>query len=288
MPHVPALAALSMAGLLALAAVPASAQPDSAACKRERAVTETKMKQSLALVTAANSQSPKERCSTYFKAQEMVTEIRGGVERCEPDATHASALRNVDDVDAELSKTVNRLCPPSPGMIRINAIFIKRIGANELPVGIASVHGCETLPRTVFINEPFDNGRIMLAGCKGKDDASPQESTARNAAPKALADEQVAVYLAFDSTGRGAKRLTFPILLADGRESTTDLLPSTATSPQSRDRLAGNWAPAQDGVCRIHAEWKISGTRPALVLWQELADCTKPGPPAFKTILDRR
>jgi len=288
MPHRPARAAFPIAGLLVVAAVPAFAQPGTAACKRELAATQTKMKQSLALVTAANGMSPKERCSTYFKSQEIITEIRGGFERCEPDATHASALRNVDDVDDELSKTVNRLCPPSPGMLRIKAIFIKRIGANELPKGIAALHGCETLPRTVFINEPFDNGRIMLAGCKGKDDANAQDAAARNAAPKALSDEQVAVYLTLDSNGRGARRLTLPILLADGREGTTDLIPAQSASPQARDRLAGNWAPAQDGVCRIHAEWKVTGGKPALALWQELADCTKAGPPAFKTILDRR
>ncbi len=287
MPHRPALAALTLAGLLVLT-LPAFAQPNTAACKRELAVTQTRMKQSLSLVGAAREMSQKERCSAYFRAQEMVTEIRGGIERCEPDASHASALRDVDEVDSELGKTVNRLCPPSPGMIRINAIFIKRIGASELPRGIAAVHGCETLPRTIFVNEPFENGRIMLAGCKGNETASAQDSAARNAAPKALADEQVAVYLALDSTGRGARRLTLPILLADGREATTDLLPSQGASPQSRDRLAGNWAPAQDGVCRIHAEWKIAAGKPTLVLWQELADCSKPGPPAFKTILDRR
>lgn len=287
MPHRPALAA-ALAGLLIVAAFPAFAQPGAAACKRERAAAQTKMKQSLALVTAANSMAPKERCASYFKAQEMVAEIRGGVERCEPDATHASALRNVDEIDDELNKTVNRHCPPSPGMFRINAIFIKRIAAGELPKGIAAVHRCETSPRTLFINEPFDNGRIMLAGCKGKDDASPQDAAARNAASKALADEQAAVYLALDSSGRGARRLTLPILLADGREGMTDLIPAQGASPQARDRLAGNWAPAQDGVCRIHAEWKVSAGKANLVLWQELADCATPGPPKFKTVLDRR
>jgi hypothetical protein len=139
-----------------------------------------------------------------------------------------------------------------------------------------------------FIDEPFENGRIMLAGCNGKENASAQDQVARNVSAKALADEQTAIYLAMDSSGRGARRLTLPILLADGREAVTDLVPAAGTSPQARNRLAGNWAPAQDGVCRIHAEWKITGGRPDLVLWQELADCSKPGPPAFKTILDRR
>jgi hypothetical protein len=285
MPHRPALAIFIAAMLAAHAA---QAQPGSAACKRELAVTHAKMKQSLALVTAAVDMASKERCASYFKAQELVREIRTGFERCEPDASHAQALRNVDDVDAGLSQSINRHCPPSPGMIRINAIFIKRIGAKELPKGLAAVHSCDAPARMSFIDEPFDNGRIMLAGCNGQENASEQDQAARNVAAKALAGEQAAVYLALDSTGRGAQRLTLPILLADGREATTDLIPAQGASPQARDRLAGNWAPAKDGVCRIHAEWKVAGGKADLVLWQELADCSKSGPPAFKTILDKR
>lgn len=288
MPLRPALAALPLIGLFMVAAQPAAAQPGTPACKRELALTEKKMAQSLALVTAAATMAPAQRCPSYFKAQEIVTQIRGGVERCEPDVSHADALRNVDEVDAELAKTVNRLCPPKSGMIRMNMIFIKRVGASEFPKGIAALHRCETLPRALLVDEPFDDGRIMLAGCAGKDDASAQDQAARNMAGKALADEQAAVYLARDSSGRGAQRLTLPILLADGRESATDLIPAPGALPQSRDRLAGNWAPAQDGVCRIHAEWTFPAGKPKLVLWQELADCTKSGPPEFKTILDRR
>jgi hypothetical protein len=285
MPHRPAFAAFIIA---MLAAVPAHAQPGSAACKRELAVTHAKMKQSLALVTAAVDRAPKERCTSYFKAQDLVTEIRTGFERCEPDKSHAQALRDVDEVDDALGQSVNRHCPPSPGMIRINAIFIKRIAARELPKGLAAKHSCDAPARMSFIDEPFDNGRIMLAGCNGQENASEQDQAARNLSAKALADEQAAVYLALDSSGRGARRLTLPILLADGREATTDLIPVGGTSPQARDRLAGNWAPAKDGVCRIHAEWKVTDGKPALVLWQELADCSKPGKPEFKTILDRR
>jgi hypothetical protein len=287
MPNRSALAVFVIAGF-AMAADPIAAAPGSAACKRDLAVVQTKMKQSLALVTAANSLGPKERCTNYFRAQEMVTEIRTGLERCEPDDSHASAIRNADDVDAGLTKAINSHCPPTAGMIRINAIFVKRIDAKELPKGVAALHSCEAMPRMKFINEPFENGRIMLAGCKGNDNASAQDSAARNASPSALADEQSAVYLTLDSDGRGAKRVSLPILLPDGREGSVDLLPAQGASPQSRDRLAGNWAPAQDGVCRIHAEWKFPNGKPTLILWQELADCTKSGPPAFKTIIDKR
>lgn len=286
MPLRPALAAFVI--LAIFAADPAQAQPGTAACKRELTATNAKMKQSLQLVTDARRMAPKERCAAYFKAQELVTDIRTGFERCEPDASHAHALANVDEVEAELDKTVNRVCPPSPGMIRINAIYIKRLDAKDLPKGLQPAHTCATSPRMSFIDEPFVNGRIMLAGCDGKDNASAQEQAARNVAPAALAAEQAAVYLAMDSSGRGARRLTLPILTPDGREATTDLIPAAGTSPQSRDRLAGNWAPAKDGVCRIHAEWKIAGGKANLVLWQELAECIPGTPPAFKTILDRR
>jgi hypothetical protein len=285
MPHRPALAVFF---ILAIAMCPATAQPGTAACKRELTATNAKMKQSLQLVTDARSMAPKERCAAYFKAQELVTDIRTGFERCEPDASHAHALRNVDEVEAELDKTVNRVCPPSPGMIRINAIYIKRLDAKDLPKGLRPAHTCATSPRMSFIDEPFVNGRVMIAGCDGKDNASAQDQAARNVSPAALAAEQAAVYLAMDSSGRGARRLTLPILLADGREATTDLIPAAGTSPQSRDRLAGNWAPAKDGVCRIHAEWKIADGKANLILWQELAECIPGTPPAFKTILDRR
>lgn len=284
----PQRSALTVFIFAMLAAWPAAAQPGSAACKRELVETNKKMEHSLALVSTAVKLAPKERCPTYFKAQELVSEIRRGFERCAPDANHAGALRNADDVDDALTKSINRDCPPANGMIRINAIFVKRVAPKDLPKGLATLHRCETTDRVRFVDEPFDNGRIMLAGCTGTENANAQIQAARNASGKALSEEQSAIYLAMDSTGRGAKRLALPILTADGRETTTDLVPAQGTSPQSRDRIAGNWAPAQDGVCRIHAEWKVTNGKPALVLWQELADCSKSGPPAFKTILDKR
>jgi len=287
MPHRPALAGLVLIGAV-LADAPAIAAPGSAACKRELAAVQVKMNQSLALIADAMKLAPKERCTSFFRAQEMVSEIRTGFERCAPDDNHARAISNADEVDAALTKRINQHCPPTAGMIRINAIFVKRIDAKELPKGLAALHSCESLPRMKFINEPFENGRIMLAGCKGNDHANAQDAAARNASPAALADEQSAIYLTLDSDGRGAKRVSLPILLPDGREGTTDLLPASGASPQSRDRLAGNWAPAQEGVCRIHAEWKFPDGKPSLILWQEVADCAKSGPPAFKTILDKR
>jgi hypothetical protein len=58
--------------------------------------------------------------------------------------------------------------------------------------------------------------------------------------------------------------------------------------PTGLDSVVANWAPADPAICRVHAEWHVKARKAELVLWQELADCKAPGPPAFKTIVDRR
>ena len=108
MPHRPALAALF---ILALLAAPAAAQPGTPACKRELADAQKKMDQSLALVSTTVKMAPKDRCPNYFKAQELVSEIRRNFERCAPDAEHARALRNADDVEDALDTVDQQALP---------------------------------------------------------------------------------------------------------------------------------------------------------------------------------
>lgn len=281
---------ITLAAVLNLASTtPALAQPGTPACKRELAANQKRMQQSLLIVKTAANAPLKLKCDAFYKHLDLVSQMRESFGRCEPDATHAATLRDVDDVIDETGRTIDKLCPPSPGMSRVNAYFINRVAQENLPKAIRAAHRCETPPRMTFINEPFENGRIMLLGCMGQDNATEAESRARNASAKALADEQVALYLTLDSTGRGAKRLALPVRMPDGQEADIDLLPSSGTSPQGRDRIIGNWAPADSSVCRIHAEWNVIGGKAKLVLWQEVVDCSKRGGALeFRTILDRR
>jgi hypothetical protein len=99
-----------------------------------------------------------------------------------------------------------------------------------------------------------------LAGCAGRSDASAEERQA----------------------------LRFPIFAADGNQLMIDTLPQQGTMPTGLDTVVANWAPADPAICRVHAEWHVTERKAELVLWQELADCKAPGPPAFKTIVDRR
>jgi hypothetical protein len=272
----------------AVDATPASAQPGTPACKRELADNRKRMQLSLQLVTDAVRSPPAERCPAFFRHQDLVTQMRESFARCEPDVSHAATLRNVDEVLDETSKAIDRDCPPSPGMTRINAVFINRIERDKLPKALAAAHRCDAPQRMRIVNEPFESGRIVMLGCKGIDAATEKDSAARNASAKALADEHYAIYLTRDSSGRGASRLKLPVRLADGREADVETVPASGTSPQGRNRIVGNWAPADSSVCRIHAEWTVAAGKAALVLWQEVVDCSKPGAVDFRTILDRR
>jgi hypothetical protein len=53
------------------------------------------------------------------------------------------------------------------------------------------------------------------------------------------------------------------------------------------DQISSYWEPAKDGVCRVHAVWRVAEGKARLVLWQEATDCSK-GTGDFKTVLDRR
>ncbi len=191
-------------------------------------------------------------------------------------------------ISGQVRKKYNEVCPPRPGMVRVNMVSSKHIAPRELLKPLAAVHTCAAEPVMKFMNEPFDGGRIMLAGCKGRDDVSADEVRHLNASAQTLAKEQVVVYLALDSTGRGAVPLSFPILTADGNQISVDTLPEQGTIPMSRNTIAANWAPADPAICRIHAEWRVTDRKARLVLWQELAECKTDEKPEFKTVLDRR
>ena len=164
---------------------------------------------------------------------------------------------------------------------------VQRIAPRELPPQLAATHQCDTDPTISFMNEPFDGGRIMLAGCQGRADVSAEERSGLNASVAALAGEQMRVYLTLDSTGRGATRLWFPVFAGDGNQTKVGTLPQSGTMPTGRNTVVANWAPADPAVCRVHAEWRVKERKAELVLWQELADC-KASPQPFKTIVDRR
>jgi hypothetical protein len=137
------------------------------------------------------------------------------------------------------------------------------------------------------VNERFDLGRLVMLGCPG--DANPSEAQikARNTKADLLRKEQAALYVTRDKDGDDPRRLSFPILNADGQEATTDLLLAERSHVGNKlDLIESYWEPAKEGVCRIHAVWRVADAKARLILWQEAADCSK-GVGDMKTVLER-
>ncbi len=190
----------------------------------------------------------------------------------------------IEAIDAAFKKW----CPPRPGMIRVRMIDVRRITREQLPKPLAAVHRCDDGPM-YSINERFDLGRLIMLGCPGNPNPSAEEMKKRNARAEVLQKEQAYVYLTRDKDGNAPKRLSFPILGPDGRETSTDLVAAGRTSPgDRRDEISAYWEPAKEGVCRVHALWRVADGKAHLVLWREAADCSQGNKTEFKVMLDRR
>lgn len=81
-----------------------------------------------------------------------------------------------------------------------------------------------------------------------------------------LRKEQAYVYLTRDRDGDDPRRLMFPILDANERETTTDLLVAERVFIGDKPNLISMfWDPAKPGVCRVHATWRVSDGEAELV-----------------------
>ena len=261
-------------------------EPGGAACKRELQVAQKKMQELLALVGSVQSAPVQQKCQGYSRHIELANEIRESFARCELPDARARAVRNADEVIDATQAAYEKWCPPRPGMIRVRMIAVKRITRDQLPRPLAAVHRC-TIGPMYSINERFDLGRLVILGCPGNPSATADDEKARNARADLLQKEQAAVYITRDMDGNDPHRLNFPILGADGTETTTDLLFAGRASPGEKlDEISAYWETAKDGACRVHAVWRVTDGKAALVLWQEAPTCSNK--PEFKTILDRR
>ena len=80
-----------------------------------------------------------------------------------------------------------------------------------------------------------------------------------------LQKEQARLYLTRDKEGDDPQRLTFPIFAADGSETTTDMLFADRVNIGDKlDLISSYWEPAKDGVCRVHAVWRVKDGKAAL------------------------
>ncbi len=280
--------------LVAVCIVPRSAgaiEPDSPACKREMQETRKKMVDQLALIDSVRNAPDAERCKAYSRAFELVDEIRESFARCELPKARTEAVRDADEVYDASQKAYERACPPRPGMVRVHVTNVEHVTRDKLPKPLASIHSCagDGTAGMLYANMRFDLGRLIMLGCPGNPNPAEAEMKARNARAELLKDEQAAIYLTRDRDGDDPRRLTFPILKADGSEGVTDMLFGSRTFVGDRlDRISSFWEPAKEGVCRINAVWQVTEGKAKLVLWREATDCGAGSKTEFKIVLDRR
>jgi len=272
---------------LAMIASPASAaEPGSPACRRELAATQNKMQESVALLNGVRDAPAAQKCEAYSRHIGLAGEIRESFARCRPAAERAEAVRDADDVIDATRAAYIKWCPPRPGMVRVNMVEVKHVTRDQLPKPLAAVHRCGEGPMYIT-NERFDLGRLFVLGCPGNPNPTPEQAKARNARVELLTKEQAYAYVARDQDGDDPHRLSFPILGVDGRETSVDqLFPERTVPGDRRDEISSYWEPASEGVCRVHAVWRVTDGKANLVLWEEATDCS--GRAQFTAVLDRR
>jgi hypothetical protein len=284
------LRALAILGLLVGVAhsptAVSAAEPGSPACKRELAATQKKMQESIALMDSTQGAQAPQKCEAISRHMTLTDEIRESFARCKPADVRSEAVRDADDVIEATRVAYNKWCPPRPGMVRVNMVEVTHVTRNQLPKPLAAVHRCGEGPM-YMTNQRFDLGRLFVLGCPGNPNPTPEEVKARNARPELLKKEQAYAYIVRDRDGDDPRRLSFSILGVDGRETIVDrLFPDRTVPGDKRDEISSFWEPATEGVCRVHAVWRVADGKANLVLWQEATDCS--GRTEFKTVLDRR
>jgi hypothetical protein len=265
-------------------------EPGSAECKRELQGMHKKMQESLALLDSVKEAPAPAKCRVYSNAGNIADEIRESAARCEAPHARSKAVRDADDVIDAIGKAYEKWCPPRPGMVRVKITMVTRIAPDELSDPLKSLHTCAADAENIFsTNERFDLGRLIVLGCPGTENPTPEQIKTRNVTAQLQRQEQAHIYLARDHDGDDPRRLSFPILTADGAEGATDLLLANRTSIGAKlDLIQSYWEPAKEHVCRVHAVWRVSEAKAKLVLWEEAADCSNGSKTEFKPVLDRR
>ena len=191
----------------------------SAACKRELKAAQQLMLESAAVVDSGMKASGAERCKALSRQIDLAERIRESFARCEEPKERTSSVRDADEVIEASQQAFNKWCPSRPGMVRVRMTMVEHVTRDKLPKPLAAVHRCAGDEAAMFsTNQRFDLGRLVVLGCPGNPNPSPEQMKARNASADMLRKEQAYVYLTRDRDGDDPQRLIFPILDADGQE----------------------------------------------------------------------
>ena len=144
--------------------------------------------------------------------------------------------------------------------------------ASRLPAALKPLHSCAAPGDEVDVTrESFAKATMFIVS-----------GPAKAGRPVSLA-----VYMASDKQGHGAKRVSFPVPAAYGGMSSLDLLSQADPARELVNKvkkndppwLTGVWEPTdRPGICLVLGHWRIAGDQSELMLWEEAKECPTSGP----------
>ena len=166
----------------------------------------------------------------------------------------------------------------------------KLVSVDKLPKPLKAVHVCAMPNANVEIDsERYAKSVVFFISC--------------TAAKGRLTP--MAVYVARDTKGTGAKLVTFEALAPDGGAAKLEMLYSATPAREAFTKdgdprpnqhtkndtpwLVGAWAPDdRPGVCAVAAQLRLQGDKAELWLWEEAKECPQGATPKYEAKADKK
>jgi hypothetical protein len=159
----------------------------------------------------------------------------------------------------------------------------------DLPESLQRVHAdCAGRADTVYFSSAeFANAVVFLLSCPRERAASWPDSLIPRYDLDIAASFPVAVYIARDLDGTGARRIAFPLLDDTGAHVKVTTLPVSAEAlheaadpgNSASPWIEALWKPdTRPDICKIMASWRIADGVAELRRWRVAPFCNKNGP----------
>lgn len=171
----------------------------------------------------------------------------------------------------------------------------KSIAFDKLPKDIAKLHGCAKAGSNVagstieMASEKYAKSVVFFVSCP---------------APRG-ALQTFAVYVARDARGTGARRVKFDLPAPDGSMGNVEVLPSAVPAREAYSKpddpspnmhtktdviwITGAWGPEdRPGICAVAAQWRVTGDKAELFLWEQAKECPKNELPKYEATVDKK
>jgi hypothetical protein len=168
----------------------------------------------------------------------------------------------------------------------------RTVALDNLPKDIKWLHSCAKSGdnKLEISSEKFSKSVVFFVSCP----------VARGAL------SQLAVYVAKDAKGTGAKRVKFEAPGLNGGDAiTVETLPSAIAAREAYTKagdiqentrtrndviwITGAWGPEdRPGICAVSGQWRVEGDKAVLSYWEEAKECPKDALPKYEVKVDKK